>query len=619
MDTKFNFKKIFSLYKRSYLLLSKVDKKALYLIIFNQIVMGVIPSLRVILIQYILNGIQKPSFSLSNIFILVTVYITMEICNDSMNKIIGYVTFKFKNKVILKLNLLVLNKTSELNLKNFENTDVYNMIQRAQDQANESVFNYFMSLISLASSIIAIGTNIGILLAWRWWLLILIVVISIFKTIVMIHYSKKQYELIRNRTTEERKKWYYEFLLTNDLAFKEIKMYKLFNHFIHKFKVIYNKFFEQDRKNNKSMTIADGFITLIDDLCLGGIFVLSILDAKYGRILIGDAIAYITSISNIKNSIESFSAKFLEVVEQTLYISQIFEFIDMKIDSNNADDKKIIINKINSINIENLSYKYENSDHYVLKNINLILLEGDIVSLVGRNGSGKSTLVKIISGFYDNYEGNIYINDINLKLIDIESYQKSIGILFQDYTEYELSLRENVAVGNLDYVDSDEKIEKALSLTGMDKVFPLDAQLGYWFENGTQLSGGQWIKVALSRTFLRNSDLYILDEPNASLDGISEKEIFENYKLLVRKKIGLIVTHRLSSARFLSDKIVLLDKGEIISTGSHEELLKKSTVYRGMYDLEYEKSINNKVMDLNELKINSETRETDKISSNQVQ
>ncbi|ENK0838544.1 ABC transporter ATP-binding protein [Clostridium sporogenes] len=590
MTTKFNFKKIFNLYRRIYLLLSEIDKKVLYLIMFNQVIIGVIPSLRVILIQYILNGIQKPSISLSKVFVLVIAYITMEICNDSINKIISYITFKFKNKVTLKLNLLVLNKTSELNLKNFENTDVYNMIQRAQSQADESVFTYFMSVISLVSSIITLATNIGILLAWRWWLLIIIVFISTFKTIVMIHYSKKQYELIRNRTTEERKKWYYQFLLTNDLAFKEIKMYKLFNYFIKQFKIIYSKFFEQDRKNYKSMSISDGVITLIDDLCLGGIFVLSILDAKYGRIMIGDAIAYITSISNIKSSIELFSGKFVEVVQQTLYISQIFEFIDMKVDSNNDNDKKITINKINSIKIENLSYKYENSNHYVLKNINLTLLDGDIVSLVGKNGSGKSTLVKIIAGFYDDYEGDIFVNDINLRLIDIESYQKVIGIFFQDYSKYELSLRENVAIGNLEDINSDKKIKKALSLTGMDKVFSLETQLGYWFENGTQLSGGQWIKIALSRTFMRNSDFYILDEPNASLDGISEKEILENYKLLVGKKIGLIVTHRLSSARFLSNKIVLLDKGEIISIGNHDELLEKSTVYKGMYDPEYLRS-----------------------------
>ncbi|HDK7167969.1 TPA: ABC transporter ATP-binding protein [Clostridium botulinum] len=590
MTTKFNFKKIFNLYRRIYLLLSEIDKKVLYLIMFNQVIIGVIPSLRVILIQYILNGIQQPSISLSKVFVLVIAYITMEICNDSINKIISYITFKFKNKVTLKLNLLVLNKTTELNLKNFENTDVYNMIQRAQSQADESVFTYFMSVISLVSSIITLATNIGILLAWRWWLLIIIVFISTFKTIVMIHYSKKQYELIRNRTTEERKKWYYQFLLTNDLAFKEIKMYKLFNYFIKQFKIIYSKFFEQDRKNYKSMSISDGVITLIDDLCLGGIFVLSILDAKYGRIMIGDAIAYITSISNIKSSIELFSGKFVEVVQQTLYISQIFEFIDMKVDSNNDNDKKITINKINSIKIENLSYKYENSNHYVLKNINLTLLDGDIVSLVGKNGSGKSTLVKIIAGFYDDYEGNIFVNDINLRLIDIESYQKVIGIFFQDYSKYELSLRENVAIGNLEDINSDKKIKKALSLTGMDKVFSLETQLGYWFENGTQLSGGQWIKIALSRTFMRNSDFYILDEPNASLDGISEKEILENYKLLVGKKIGLIVTHRLSSARFLSNKIVLLDKGEIISIGNHDELLEKSTVYKGMYDPEYLRS-----------------------------
>lgn len=584
MNTKFNLKEIFNLYRRIYILLSEINKKLLYLIIFNQVIMGIVPSLRVILIQYILNGIQQPSISLNKIFVLIAIYIVMEISVDSINKIIAYMTFKFKNKIVLKINLLVLNKTSELNLKNFEDTDVYNMIQRAQGQANESVFNYFMSLISLASSIITIVTSIGILLSWRWWLLIIIIFISIFKTIVMIHYSKKQYELIRNRTTEERKKWYYQFLLTNDLAFKEIKMYKLFNYFINKFKIIYNKFFEQDRKNNKSMTISDGVITLIDDLCLGGIFFLSILDAKYGLIMIGDALAYITSISNIKSNIETFSQKFVTVVQQTLYISQIFEFIDMNVANNHDKEKSIIIDRINNIRIENLSYKYKNSDYYALKNINLALSKGDIVSLVGKNGSGKSTLVKIIAGFYDDYEGDIYINDINLKFIDTESYQKAIGIFFQDYTKYELSLRENVAIGNLEDINSDPKIQNALALTGMDKIFPLEAQLGYWFENGTQLSGGQWIKIALSRTFIRNSDLYILDEPNASLDGISEKQIFESYKLLVKDKIGLIVTHRLSNARFLSNKIVLLDNGEITNIGTHDELLEESKAYKEMYE-----------------------------------
>lgn len=581
-------KKIRVVYSRVFSFLKKSDSKILYIIVLISLVLGVIPGLSVILMQNIINAVQNYKVSFLDTTILIVIYISQDILTELLTRYKSYKSFILQNKLILNLDLSILNKTKELDLEDFEDSEIYNMIQRAQSQSSSEVFSYFMSILSIFQSLINIFTNIIIILSWKVWIIPLIIISSLIKSVYLIFFSKKQYNIIKSRTGKERKKWYYQYLLTNDIAFKEIKMYSLSKYFIENYKKLFNEFFKQDTRLNKELNIIDSIITFFDRLIVGGIFILIIWSAKAKSILIGDSVAYIRSMTNIKNGVESFVGQIVSLSKETLYIEQLFEFLDLDINkSHNMNEK--VINDIISIELINVNYKYKSSDKYVLKNINLKLQKNDLCAIIGKNGSGKSTLVKLISGYYDNYEGEIFINNINLKEINKDNLRVHIGILFQDYTKYELTVRENVAIGNLDKMNDDNFIKDLLLSVKAPKyiVNNLDAQLGYWFEDGVQLSGGEWMKVALGRAFMRNAKLYILDEPNASLDALSEKNIFSHFQILSSEKIGLLVTHRYSNAKNITNKIIIMDDGKIEDIGTHEELYERSITYRELYVLSY--------------------------------
>ena len=217
-------------------------------------------------------------------------------------------------------------------------------------------------------------------------------------------------------------------------------------------------------------------------------------------------------------------------------------------------------------------------------NLNLNLSEH--ITLVGKNGSGKSTLVKILAGFYDDYEGDIYVNGMNLRDIDLDSLRKKIGLLFQDYNKYEMSVRENVCVGNLELLKEDDRIREALQRSDAPEKLcgDLDQQLGYWFKSGCQLSGGEWLKVGISRVLLKDADFYMLDEPNAALDPIGEAKVMEGMKKIVEGKLSIFITHRIHHVEKLPGKIVVLDQGEIVDIGLHKDLLSRCSVYREMFE-----------------------------------
>ncbi|WP_423806786.1 ATP-binding cassette domain-containing protein [Peptoniphilus lacrimalis] len=245
------------------------------------------------------------------------------------------------------------------------------------------------------------------------------------------------------------------------------------------------------------------------------------------------------------------------------------------------------------MSVRNVSYRYPTSDVYALKNINLEIKQGDFIAIIGRNGSGKSTLMKILLGYYDDYEGEIFVNGINLRNINHRSYLNCIGALFQDFTKYEATIRENVCYSNLDKIDDDEMIKNVCKQFGLEELIKrepkdIDTQLGFWFEDGKQISIGQWQKVALSRAFVRDADLYFLDEPNAALDPVSEYQMAQMYKEIFKNKIGIVIVHKFNHYVDKADKIVILKDGVISVVGTHNELIKNSEEYSELYKMSVE-------------------------------
>lgn len=368
--------------------------------------------------------------------------------------------------------------------------------------------------------------------------------------------------MLRYRTEEERKKWYFQYLLTNDIAFKEIRTYNLAEYFIHKVKGIYDDFFKQDKSYYKKSSEISLLISILDELCMGVLFCIVIFDTYAGNILIGDSVAYINVSSNIKSTLKQLLAQISAIYNDNLYINQIFEFLDMPEEEQIKRMEKHI-DEINTITVENLSYRYNSNNRYALKDVSFSLSKGDIVAIVGKNGAGKSTLAKILSVLYNDYEGSIRINGIEMRQIDKDQLRKKISILFQDFTKYELSLGENIGISDIDNLSNCDKQKRIIESIGLNMDLELTQQLGNWFENGKNLSGGQWIKVGIGRVLFKDAELIILDEPNAALDAISEINIFKAIKQIAKNRICIVITHRVSNVPFYADKVMVIDEGKL--------------------------------------------------------
>ena len=579
-------KGILNNYIRVFKILSHIDIKMLVFIILLSIINGIIPIISVRFTQSIINMIQTLNFPIKILIKTLLLYIIFNLVAALITLINQYLTTLFQYKIDQYMETLILTKAGNLTLSDFEYTESYNKIQRAQD--SNRLYTYFSYIITVLNSFVTLIFSIYILLTWRWWSIIILCAVYLLSTMLINKLSKLQYEMIRKRTSIEREKWYYKFLLTNDMAFKEIKLYKLARYFIKKFNSIYKIILSQDINFLKKATLIQFLISFLEEIVVAGLFILIIFDAYLGRILIGDTIAYIKTINNIKSAIKNISQQFSSIYKDNLYINQVFEFIDMPNEDDTCkhdNERNINIGNIKQIRIENLSFRYKNSDKYEIKKLNLILTPGETTAIVGRNGSGKSTLVKILTGLYDDYEGKIYINNIDLKKINKDFYKKQIAILFQDFAKFELSLRENIAVSNITNAEDDIAIKQSLRKSNFLKfINDIDIRLGFWFDNGTQLSGGEWMKIGIARVFFKNSSLLIFDEPNSALDSISEKKIFEKIAEVSKNKISLIITHRISTISLYAQKVLLLKDGKQIAYDTHENLIRHCPEYLELYE-----------------------------------
>jgi len=571
---------------RTLKILASGGKLYLLIIMLFTVAFGAMPSISILVMQEIVNTLQESDRNFEYIFMLISIYIGIDIFKGIAGMLSGYIENVLQMKAAITLKMSVLEKVEELSLQDFENSETYNLIQRAAGIGIGTLYSFFKSFLLVFQLLINLVMFSMILITWHWWLLPIIFVIPIINALVAAYFGKKQFLILRERAEDGRKQWYFQHLLTTDIAFNEIKTFNIGDYFRNKYKQLSLKFLKQDRKLLNQRSIVASVLLVIDQFVVATLFVFIVLQAFLGHILLGDLITYTRSISNVKASSQSFLGQINAIYQNILQISQYFEFIDMKSKTNEHCNAQSLQN-ISFIEIKNLSYQYKNKEDYALRNVNINIENGSLVAFIGENGSGKSTLVKILSTLYTDYHGDIFFGKQNLRDLNKDEVQKKIGILFQNFVKYELSARENVALGQLEKINDDAMVVQALLKTGMnEKISDLESQLGFWFENGMQLSGGEWLRIALSRAFIRDADLFLLDEPNSALDAKSERQVLNSFKKLCEGKIGIIISHRITSIKNIVDKIVVFENGSIQACGTHDELLETSEVYRKLYDQE---------------------------------
>lgn len=295
---------------------------------------------------------------------------------------------------------------------------------------------------------------------------------------------------------------------------------------------------------------------------------------------------------NLTLGAEEILNQYSSISARNKYLDKFFEFLDTKKAINSPSTPKDIPDIPNPpiIEFKNISFKYPGTERDILKDFNLTIQSGEKIALVGENGAGKSTLIKLLLRFYDVTGGEIFINGVNIKDVSVEDWHKKIGALFQDFIKYQFTFKENIYFGDLSRKQDEELLQEAIVKSGADKYLDTlpekyNQVVGKMFEDGIDLSGGQWQKLALARAFFRNAPLLILDEPTSAIDAKAEYEIFQKVQSLQKDKTVIIISHRFSTVRN-ADRILVLDEGKIIEEGDHEKLMKKKGLYAELFNIQ---------------------------------
>lgn len=562
----------------------QASKLIFVLSIIINIIAGIVPVISVNIFGGLINAISAKDLNLS--LKVLAIYIGISFLSGMIISIKTFLFTKFQFLLDYELINRLLDKCALMSLAEFENSDIQDQLQHILSQVGFRPYNIFTTTLTLVTSITTILSSVYIMLMWRPLSVFLIIVPAFAFSIFYLSISKREFQTEERNAKKARSIWYYEFLLTKDQSFKEVKIFNLARHIIKRHNDLKQSVINENLYNTKVRLIISVVFDFVDQICMAVLMILIIFSVIAGEILIGNAVALLRIINMMFDSFNSIMNIIYSINQNSLYMSKLINFLNKPGNGNGKETYKL--NDLYQIEINNLTFAYPETDKIVLQNINIKINKNQRVALFGRNGSGKSTLIKLLLGYYLVEDDRIKMNGIPLNKVNIDSLHKLTGILFQDYCKYELSVKDNVGFGNMDEIDNEAQIRESLEEAGIDFLPPdLDQQLGKWFSDGIQLSGGQWQRVALARCFFKKAQMYILDEPNAALDKMGEKKIMNTFFELTKNKIGVFISHKIAHV-MLADKIIYLDEGKIVAEGTHEELLKTCPSYKEIYDLEFD-------------------------------
>ncbi|HWJ92251.1 MAG TPA: ABC transporter ATP-binding protein, partial [Flavisolibacter sp.] len=422
-------------------------------------------------------------------------------------------------------------------------------------------------------------------------LIILLIVAVVPAFLGESYFNDQNYSLSRRRTPERRELDYIRYVGASDETAKELKIFNLSGFFIDRFKQLSGQFYIDNKNLSMRRSLWGTFFALLGSLGYYAAYVYIILQAINGRLSIGDLTFLAGSFRQLRGLLEGVLTRFTAVSQGAIYLQDFFDFFEIRPKIETPAHPRPFPNPIREgFVFQDVGFRYTNSARWANRHLNFTLHAGEKLALVGENGAGKTTLVKLLSRLYDPTEGKILLDGHDLKEYDLVELRTRIGVIFQDYLRYQMTVAQNIAVGNIKEKENRAVIvqaaEQSLANIMIEKMQDgYDQQLGRRFNQGIELSGGEWQKIALARAYMKEAQLLILDEPTSALDARAEYEVFQRFAELTKGKSAVLISHRFSTVR-MADRIVVLDKGEIIEIGSHEELLSKGGRYAELFQLQ---------------------------------
>lgn len=500
------------------------------------------------------------------------------------------------------VNTLILEKAVTLELRHFEDSEIYDKLTNARRYASTRPVAMVTDLLQLVQNALTFFGYIGLLLAFNAWIVLALVVAAIPAAISEMRFSNATFRLRNWRSPDTRRLNYLEWVLATDDHVKEVKVLGLSELFLGRYRQLAHQFYVEDKK---LMTRRSVWAYLLSILATGTFYMsygLMAFSAALGRMTLGELTMYVMAFRQGQQAFQSCLTAIGNMYEGNLYMSNLFAFLAIETKESQktlsidpamkSKDKLSDVPVVEEgIRLDNLGFCYAGKTTWALRHISLFIPKGQSLALVGHNGAGKSTFIKLLCRLYTPTEGRILLDGKDIQDWDPQVLRGRMGVVFQDFNQYQLSFRENVGLGNMAHMGDDARVVKAIEDGGANDVLAsmvqgLDTSLGRWFNAGVELSGGQWQKVALSRGFMRGeADILILDEPTAALDAVAEQVVFERFQALTRGKTSILISHRFPTVR-MADRIVVIEQGQIIEQGTHESLLAMSGRYAELFALQ---------------------------------
>jgi ATP-binding cassette subfamily B protein len=492
----------------------------------------------------------------------------------------------FANRISVRL----MEHAATLDLSQFEDAETYDHLERARRQTTGRI-GLFTLMLATAQDLVTLASLAGVLLLQLPWLLLLLAVAVLPAFFGEAHFASLGYSLLYQWTPERRLLDYLRYLGASDESAKEVKLFGMSDFLVGRYAKLSQEFYQANKRLAVQRNVVSTALVAVGTVGYYVAYAVIIYLTVLGRFTLGSLTFLAGSFRQSRDLIQRILLALTQIYEQSLYLSDLFTFFDIRPRVTSPPGARQVPAPIrDGFEFQDVGFRYAGSERWAVRHLSFTLPPGERLALVGENGAGKTTLVKLLARLYDPDEGRVLLDGVDLREYDLASLRKNIGVIFQDFVRYDFILRENIGVSQVEALGDEERVREAGRRSLADSVAArlsqgYDHMLGRRFDGGVELSGGEWQKVALGRAYMRDAQVLILDEPTAALDARAEYEVFLRFAELTKGRMAVLISHRFSTVR-MADRILVLQHGELVDQGTHEELVARGGLYAELFSLQ---------------------------------